>query len=64
MFHTYHKVPVIAAVIFSLFSSVYAYSGGTGEPNDPYQIATVSDWQQLMNTPLDCNKNFIMTADV
>jgi hypothetical protein len=64
MFHTYRKVLVIAGIVFCLFSSVFAYSGGSGEPNDPYRIATVSDWQQLKNTSSDWNKNFIMTADV
>ena len=45
-------------------SIVFAYSGGTGDVNSPYQIATISDFQQLMHTSLDWNKNFIMTADV
>jgi len=55
---------VIAGIVFCLFSSVFAYSGGSGTEADPYQIATVSDWQQLMNTSSDWNKSFIMTADV
>jgi hypothetical protein len=64
MFHTYRKVLVIAGLVFCLFSSVFAYSGGTGDSNSPYQIATVSDWNDLMNTVADWNKYFIMTADV
>ena len=64
MFHTYRKVLVIAGIVFCLFSSVFAYSGGSGEPNNPYQIATVSDWQQLKNTSSHWNKCFVMTADV
>ena len=64
MLHTCRRMLVITGMVFCLFSSVFAYSGGSGEPNDPYQIATVSDWQQLMNTLSDCNKNFLMTADV
>lgn len=64
MFGTYRKVLGVSGAILCLFSSVFAYSGGSGEPNDPYQIATVSDWNDLMNTPADCNKCFIMTADV
>jgi hypothetical protein len=47
-----------------LASTAFAYSGGTGEPNTPYQIGTVSDWQQLMTTSVDWNKHFIMTADI
>jgi len=64
MFHTYSKILVIAGIVFCLFSPVFAYSGGNGEPNDPYQIATVSDWQQLMYTSSHWNKNFILTNDV
>lgn len=51
-------------IILCFFSIVYAYSGGTGEPNNPYQIATVSDWNDLMHTPADWNACFVMTADV
>jgi hypothetical protein len=64
MFNTYCKVLVIAGLVFCLFSSVFAYSGGSGTEADPYQIATVSDWQQLMNTSSHWNKHFILTADV
>ena len=50
-----------------LMSSIPAYSqygGGTGEPNTPYQIADVNDFQTLCATPTDWNKFFILTADV
>ena len=47
MFGTYRKVLGVAGIVFCLFSSVFAYSGGSGEPNDPYQIAAVSDWSDL-----------------
>jgi probable HAF family extracellular repeat protein len=40
------------------------YSGGTGEPNDPYQIATAEDLILLGETPDDYDKHFIMTADI
>lgn len=64
MFNTHRKVLGVIGIIFCLFSSVFAYSGGSGEPNNPYRIATVSDWQSLMSTPADWNDCFIMTADV
>jgi hypothetical protein len=47
-----------------LASTAFAYSGGTGDSNSPYQIASVSDWQQLMTSSADWNKNFILIADV
>ncbi len=40
------------------------YSGGTGEPNDPYQIATAEDLMLLGQTPEDYDKHFILTADI
>jgi len=61
---SYHKLPIVIGLIFCIFSPVFAYSGGSGEPNDLYQIGSVSDWQQLMSTTADWNKHFIMIADV
>jgi len=40
------------------------HSGGTGEPNDPYQIATAADLIALGETPEDYDKHFILTADI
>ncbi len=40
------------------------YDGGTGEPNDPYQIATAADLIALGETPADYSKHFLLTADI
>ena len=40
------------------------YSDGTGEPNDPYQIATAEDLILLGDSPEDYDKHFILTADI
>jgi len=40
------------------------YAGGTGEPNDPYQIATADDLMLLGDTPEDYNKHFILTDEI
>jgi len=40
------------------------YGGGTGEPNDPYQIATPGDLMLLGDSPDDYDKHFILTADI
>jgi rhodanese-related sulfurtransferase len=40
------------------------YGGGTGEPNDPYQIATAEDLMLLGESPEDYDKHFILTADI
>ncbi len=57
---------VITAGLGLLIVSVASaqYSGGTGEPNDPYQIATAADLIALGETPEDDDKHFILTADI
>jgi hypothetical protein len=51
--------------IFSLSFPAYAqYSGGTGEPNDPYQIATAEDLMLLGESPGDYDKHFILTDNI
>ena len=40
------------------------YAGGTGEPNDPFQIATAEDLMLLSDSPEDYDKHFILTADI
>jgi len=44
--------------------AIKKYAGGTGEPNDPYQIATAQDLITLGETPEDYDKHFILTADI
>jgi len=52
-------------LVLTLASTAPAkYSGGTGEPNDPYQIATAADLIALGETPADYDKHFILTADI
>ena len=51
--------------IFYFSLPAYAqYSGGTGEPNDPYQIATAGDLMLLGDSPEDYDKHFILTANI
>ena len=40
------------------------YSGGTGEPNDPYLISTPNDLNSIGIDSNDWNKHFLMTADI
>ena len=64
MFHTHRKVLVSAGLVFCLISIVFGYSGGSGTAEHPYQIGTVADWNDLMNTQSDWDANFILTADI
>jgi hypothetical protein len=40
------------------------YSGGTGEPNDPYRIAAPNDLNDIGNHIEDFNKGFVMVNDI
>ncbi len=40
------------------------YSGGAGDPNDPYRIATAADLVALGQTPVDCGRHFVLTTDI
>ena len=62
------KLRRIVAVGLFLFAivptSTAKYSGGTGGPNDPYQIATAADLIALGDTPADYNKCCLLTANI
>ncbi|MHC4266691.1 MAG: GLUG motif-containing protein, partial [Planctomycetota bacterium] len=52
-------------VISMTAGGAYArYSGGTGEPNDPYRIATAEDLNDIGNHIEDLSKCFVMVNDV
>jgi len=56
-----------ATIVLFLILAPFAqaqYSGGMGEPNDPYQIATAEDLMLLGESPGDYDKHFILIADI
>ncbi len=58
---------ILTLAIIALLAGTAAeakYSGGTGEPNDPYRIATKQDLLDLAGTTADYGKCFILTADI
>jgi len=61
---TRRTIPFLIAVCLATLPVHAKYSGGTGEPNDPYQIATAADLIALGETPEDYDKHFILTADI
>ena len=66
---TYHlnKSMLLIVVLVQSYASSHAYAqygGGTGEPNNPYQIATAEDLMALGDSPEDYDKHFILTADI
>jgi len=55
---------LIIAMTLLLSNLCLGYSGGNGEPNNPYQIANVEDLLELGNDEPNYNKSFILTADI
>jgi len=56
---------VLAVVVLWAGTAANArYSGGTGEPNDPYKIATAEDLNDIGNYEGDWDKHFILINDV
>jgi len=60
------QIRLVAGIAICLLalSAEAQYSGGTGEPNDPYQIATAEDLIALGQTPEDYDKHFVLCADI
>jgi hypothetical protein len=60
-----HVVLFLTAIITLAAGNAFgAYSGGTGEPDDPYRIATKADLLALAADTSCYSKCFILTADV
>jgi len=55
---------VILVNIAISISSQGKYSGGSGEPDDPYRISTSEDLNDIGNHTEDFNKSFLMTNDI
>lgn len=55
---------VVSILWCALAASGQGYSGGTGQPNDPYLIATAQDLIDLGNTPDHYDKHFRLVADI
>lgn len=58
------EVVILTVLILANTSFAGTYSGGSGTAEDPYQIGTVADWQELMADSNDWDANFIMIADI
>jgi len=55
---------LVMVVLLSAGAFAGTYSGGTGEPNDPYLIATAEDLNDIGNHLEDFNKHFLMVDDI
>ena len=57
-------IPVLMAVFLLSVPARAKYGGGTGEPNDPYLIATAEQMNAIGAEPNDWDKHFRLTADI
>ena len=57
-------ISLTAILTLAAGSAFGKYSGGAGEPNTPYQIATKADLLVLAADTNDYNQCFILTADI
>ena len=57
---------IITAIIILITTSVYAYdfAAGTGEPNNPYQIATAEQLISIGTDPNLLDKHFVLINDI
>jgi len=51
-------------ILFFCLPAYARYSGGTGDPNDPYRIATPQDLNDIGRYEEDWDKHFILVNDV
>lgn len=57
-------IPLVTVYCLLSFPVHAQYSGGTGEPNNPYQIATVEDMLLIGSDPDLLDKHYILVADI
>jgi hypothetical protein len=58
------RFSLVLIVLLTGGISFAKYSGGTGEPNDPYRIAGAEDLNDIGNHFEDFNKCFVMVNDI
>ena len=60
------KKTLITIILIVLAGNGFAgtYSGGSGDPNDPYLIGEPNDIIEMSGTSADWNDHFLMIADV
>ena len=58
-----HFILILTMAISSV-TLAGVYSDGNGSPENPYQIATEGDMNEIGSNPQDWGSNFLMTADI
>ena len=60
-----YKIVVVLSILWvSLAAHAYEFAGGTGEPNDPYRIATAEQLISIGSDPNLLDKHFVLLNDI
>jgi len=60
----FHKTVVIFLAFCGLSAHAHEFAGGTGDPNDPYQIATAEQLISIGSDPNLLDKHFVLVNDI
>ncbi len=61
----FYEIIVVLSVLGSgLAAHAYEFAGGTGEPNDPYRIATAEQLISISSDPNLLDKHFVLLNDI
>ena len=55
---------IVAFCLVACQSSAAEFAGGTGEPNDPYQIATAHQLISIGDDPNLLDKHYVLVNDI
>ena len=55
---------ILVGALIGICNPCYGFSGGSGIPDDPYQIATVEDLLSIGNDPNLLDKHYLLVADI
>ena len=55
---------IACLMFFHTCASAFEFAGGTGEPNDPYQIATAQQLLQINEDPNLADRHFVLVNDI
>jgi len=62
--NNFHKIVVIFLACCGLNAQAHDFAGGTGDPNDPYQIATAAQLVSIGSDPNLLDKHFVLVNDI
>ncbi len=56
--------PVVVVATMAVQALAHGFAGGTGQPNDPYRIATAAELRSIGSDPNLLSRCFVLAADI